>query len=1026
MQRERSKVEQPKATEDRSASFIVQLASAIQNGVEIARFGGFGDPQSSPHRIVEKKTHFRLRHYFPDNGASTSPAILLVPPLMLTAEVWDVSPESSAVATLHQAGVDPWVIDFGSPEEEKGGLSRTLEDHVIAVSEAVDTVRKETGRDVHLSGYSQGGMFCYQVAAYRASANLASLVTFGSPVDLHKGLPPILPSELVADVVDGLGRVQSALLPSGIPSWATRLGFQLMDPVKAVKQRVEFALNLYDRETLQRTEGMRRFLGSDGWVAFPGPALRDFAEQLIADNRLLQGGLVIAGRTVTLADITCPVLAFIGETDSIAPAGAVRALREAAPRAKSYEAMIAAGHFGLVVGSRSSAITWPTVGAWVKWCEGDGAKPANAKKMISKRSSPPKEATLLDDLGDGIARTIDLGRGLASSAVDILNQRVGVLGRMSSAIAPQLMRLDRLASLRSDTRVSLGEALQTQAENAPTDTFFLFAGRAYTYEESNRRVDNIVRGLLNCGIRQGDHVGILMDTRPSALAATVAVSRLGAVAVMLRPDIALEHQLEVAPVEHLLADPEHGKAAAATYGKDLLILGGGGGPRKLAAGLLDMEQIDPDSVTLPEWYRPNPGTAGDLALVFVAGEDDRLGVGRITNRRWATSAYGTASACALSSHDTVYCCAPIHHPTGLLVCVAGAIVSGARLAVAAAFDPETFWDEVRRYGVSFVSYSGTQLNDLVNAPIEAAERHHPIRMFAGSGMPYSLWNRMQERFPDVSIVEFYASTEGNAVLVNLTGKKTGSLGRPLPGGAELALASWDLDANRLVENEAGFAIPSPEGETGLLLARVDKSRGEISGRPLRSVFEVGDSWIATGDLMRCDEDGDYWLVDRAADVVRTKKGAIATIPIQGVLSRLDFIDLAAVYGVAAKGSHTQEILVAAITVRPGHKVDTRALRQHVETNLRKREQPVAIRIANHLPTTAGHRIRKAALKRAGLQSATGEDLLWLAPGAKSYLVLRKADHARLWGTAPTSRRSKPPRTTRRRGGTARKARTKRS
>ncbi len=283
----------PESEERPSASIVSQLAAAWQNGVEIARFGGFGDPQSSPHKIVSKKTIYRLRHYFPDAGGG--PAILLVPPLMITAEVWDVSPDTSAVATLHRGGVDPWVIDFGSPEEEKGGLARTLTDHVVAVSEAVDTIRAKTGRDVHLAGYSQGGMFCYQAAAYRESDGLASLVTFGSPVDLHKGLPPILPTELAVDVLDALGSLQSTLFPSGIPSWATRLGFQLLDPVKAVKQRVEFALKLYDRETLQRTEGMRRFLGSEGWVAFPGPALRDFVEQLIADNRLLQGGLVIAG-----------------------------------------------------------------------------------------------------------------------------------------------------------------------------------------------------------------------------------------------------------------------------------------------------------------------------------------------------------------------------------------------------------------------------------------------------------------------------------------------------------------------------------------------------------------------------------------------------------------------------------------------------------------------------------------------------------------------------------------------------------
>ena len=86
---------------------------------------------------------------------------------MLAADVYDVSPASSAVTVLHDRGADPWVVDFGAPEHEEGGLERDLADHVVAVSDAIDRVRAITGSDVHLAGYSQGGMFCYQAAAYR-------------------------------------------------------------------------------------------------------------------------------------------------------------------------------------------------------------------------------------------------------------------------------------------------------------------------------------------------------------------------------------------------------------------------------------------------------------------------------------------------------------------------------------------------------------------------------------------------------------------------------------------------------------------------------------------------------------------------------------------------------------------------------------------------------------------------------------------------------------------------------------------
>ena len=83
--------------------------------------------------------------------------------MMLAADVYDVSPSSSAVTVLHDHGADPWVVDFGAPEHEEGGLERDLADHVVAVSDAIDRVRVDhrlgraprrllAGRDVLLPG----------------------------------------------------------------------------------------------------------------------------------------------------------------------------------------------------------------------------------------------------------------------------------------------------------------------------------------------------------------------------------------------------------------------------------------------------------------------------------------------------------------------------------------------------------------------------------------------------------------------------------------------------------------------------------------------------------------------------------------------------------------------------------------------------------------------------------------------------------------------------------------------------------
>jgi putative long chain acyl-CoA synthase len=271
---------------------VGRLGAAAQNALEVARFGGLStDEEPSPYDVVAEQRVYRLRHYYPDGDTDPGPPVLLVPPMMLAAEVYDVSPRTSAVTILRQHGADPWVVDFGAPEKEEGGLERTLADHVLAVADAVDRVRAHTGRDVHLAGYSQGGMFCYQTAAYRRNDGLSSLITFGSPVDTRLAMPFGLPEQVAAGAAGVLAdRVFRGM---ALPAWASRTGFRLLDPVKSVRSRIDFVLQLHDREALLPREGQRRFLEGDGWVAWPGPAMADFLRQFIAHNRMLEGGFVI-------------------------------------------------------------------------------------------------------------------------------------------------------------------------------------------------------------------------------------------------------------------------------------------------------------------------------------------------------------------------------------------------------------------------------------------------------------------------------------------------------------------------------------------------------------------------------------------------------------------------------------------------------------------------------------------------------------------------------------------------------------
>jgi putative long chain acyl-CoA synthase len=974
----------------RWARRLRRVGLAWHNALEIARAGRLTAPYGAPFEVVHQERVYRLRRYErarPIDPGSPPPAapLLLIPPLMIASEVYDISPDVSAVAYLARAGVDVWLVDFGAPEREEGGMNRTLDDHVRAVSEAIGRVRAIAGHDVHLAGYSQGGMFCYQAAAFRRGAGLASIITFGSPVDLHRTLPA---GEDATERL--LGGLRAALAwplarTAGLPGFFTSTGFKLLSARKEVMQLLDFVKNLHDREALEKREAKRLFLGGEGFVAWPGPAFRKFVDELVVGNRMASGGFVIDGHTVTLADIACPILYFVGNRDEMGRPAAVRGIRRACPKVSvMYEVPLTAGHFGLVVGSGALTVTWPSVVAWMRWREGTGAAPVHAidaraadaaDSFVASAAGPRNDE---DDDGDDEHDSLDLARDLVEKTAKVVALRVSELsqdlGNYLDNARWQLPRLGRLRHLRDDSMISLGKTLAEKALEIGERTFFLFRGRAFTYADANRRVDAVVRGLLACGVRAGDKVGVMMKSRPSHLSVVAAINRLGATSVLLSPttpDDVLPRALALGEAEILIVDPDSAARARAAITGRVFVLGGvgevpwqPGESRVLPAGVVDLEAIDPETVTLPAWYRPDPGRARELAMVFVSsGRHEPPRAVRITNRRWAFSALGAAAAAMLTTRDTVYCCLPLHHPSGTLVATGSALVSGARLALAGQFSPETFWDEVRRYGVSVVYYAGEMCRRLVDAQPVLGENNNPVRLFAGSGLRAGVWRRLVDRFGPVGVLEMYASTEANTVLTNARGKKLGSVGRPLPTSLDVAIAAWSFTDDDFARDGAGRLVPAQPGEPGMLVARLtggaDLAQGR-SRRVVRDAFAPGDRWFVTGDIFQVDREGDHWFIDRQDQMIVTRFGPVASTRIEDALYKAPGVALCAAIGCPDPDDSAHELPIAAVQLRAGAPPDLEALSRAVAT-LPAYARPRRIRIVGALAMTDGFRPIKRAI-----------------------------------------------------------------
>ncbi|MGV0838312.1 acyl-CoA synthetase [Mycolicibacterium thermoresistibile] len=950
---------------------VERLVATAQNGLEVLRYGGLETGVvPSPYQIIQSVPMYRLRRYFPPDsrpGAEPAgPPVLMVHPMMMSADMWDVTREDGAVGILHRSGIDPWVIDFGSPDKVEGGMQRNLADHVVALSEAIDVVKQVTGRDVHLAGYSQGGMFCYQTGAYRRSKDLASIVAFGAPVDTLAALPMNLPAGPAAAAADFMAdHVFSRI---DIPGWLARTGFQMLDPLKTAQARLEFLRQLHDREALLPREQQRRFLASEGWIAWSGPAISELLKQFIAHNRMMTGGFSIHGELVTLSDIKCPVLAVVGEVDDIGQPASVRGIKRAAPDADVYEFSIRAGHFGLVVGSKASTQTWPTVARWVKWIEGGTELPEQVVPMAPQSPEPNETGvTLPSRVAHGTAAAGEMVFTLARTAANAVVAANKSARTLAVETARTLPRLARLGQINDHTRISLGRIMSEQASEAPRGECLLFDGRVHTYEAVDRRINNVVRGLIDVGVRQGTRVGVLMETRPSALVAIAALSRLGAVAVLMPPDADLAEAARLGAVTEIIADPGH-LDAARTLGRRVLVLGGGEN-RELNltadADVVDMEQIDPDEVELPGWYRPNPGLACDLAFIAFSHTDGELVARQITNFRWAVSAFGTASAANLGRGDTVYCLTPLHHQSGLLVALGGAVVGGSRIALSRGLRPDRFVHEIRQYGVTVVSYTWAMLGEVIDDPAFTLNGGHPVRLFIGSGMPTGLWERVVEIFDPAQVVEFFATTDGHAVLANVSGAKVGSKGRPLPGARQVELAAYDTEDDLILEDEQGFVRRAEVNEVGVLLAR---PRGPVdpTASIKRGVFAPADTWVSTEYLFRRDEDGDFWLVENRGAVIHTARGPVFSSPVNDAVGRIGAVDLAVTYPVTVGD---RKLAVTALKLCPGGSIPSADLSEAL-ADLPVGNPPDIVHVVPSMELSATYRPLVSPLRSAGVPKAS--------------------------------------------------------
>jgi putative long chain acyl-CoA synthase len=254
------------------------------------------------------------------------------------------------------------------------------------------------------------------------------------------------------------------------------------------------------------------------------------------------------------------------------------------------------------------------------------------------------------------------------------------------------------------------------------------------------------------------------------------------------------------------------------------------------------------------------------------------------------------------------------------------------------------------------------------------ENNNPVRLFAGSGLRKDVWRRLVDRFGPVGVLEMYASSEASIVLANARGKKLGSVGRPLPGSPELAVAAWSFTDDDFVRDAAGHLVHARLDEPGLLVAKITSLAGpaDIASvgqrRVVSGAFAPGDRWLVTGDVFQVDAEGDYWFIDRHDQMIVTTAGPVASLRIEDAIYELPGIALCAVAGRPDPDDPARKAPFAAIALHPGKALDaalTDALSRAVAT-LPDHARPRWIRLVESLPVTDGFRPIKRAIAELDL------------------------------------------------------------
>jgi fatty-acyl-CoA synthase len=271
-------------------------------------------------------------------------------------------------------------------------------------------------------------------------------------------------------------------------------------------------------------------------------------------------------------------------------------------------------------------------------------------------------------------------------------------------------------------------------------------------------------------------------------------------------------------------------------------------------------------------------------------------------------------------------------------------------------------------------------------------------MAFGNGLRPDIWPVMKQRFKIGEILEFYGSTEGNVSMFNFDGRE-GAIGRApkwLRKRFNVRLVQFDVESETAIRGTNGLCIEAGAGQIGECIGQIGgDARSEYTGyvdkaasekKVLHDVFEKGDRWFATGDLMQTDADGYFYFVDRIGDTYRWKGENVSTNEVGERLLGCPGVKEANVYGVEVAGAEGRAGMAALVV---GPEFDIKTFGDGVAHELPSYAQPVFVRMLPELETTGTFKTRKMDLIADGYDPGKIKGPLYFRDAKKGYVKITK-------------------------------------